>query len=422
MFQWILTIFLFITILTFTVYLLLPEIMIHLLGIGCWKRLYSPGVCLTFDDGPDPRYTTLMLDILKKNNITACFFILGENAEKYPRLVKRIYDDGHKIGSHGYTHRHAWKMSPTTTWRLWNKSIEEIKKITGQEPQVIRPPWGGINFSLILWCLVKNKTIVSWSVSGKDWLLKNDSNKIIENISKKVTEGSIILLHDSGGEQGAPANTIACIEQLCHQIRVVNKLPIVELEFPKWSVFRRLSFRIWEKWEHLYVKLHNIQRIDDNSFFRVGLKHYRGPDLLNGQGEVLATNGDIIGEIHFDNIRFQLIGTHLHTLGLRALKQIRLSLPSLAKYICENPDFSQVKVCIGVTMINKGAKGLGFNVQEYPSNYGHVIAFFQRIILSIYHPLGRQRSTSTLGSKPKLVWISKQDLIEKYFSKENALI
>ncbi|KUO62785.1 MAG: polysaccharide deacetylase [Gracilibacter sp. BRH_c7a] len=422
MYESIVLILFFIIIISLTVYQFIPEIVVKYLGLGSWKRQYSPGVSLTFDDGPDPRYTPLLLNILKKNNIQACFFVLGEKAEKYPHLVKSIYDDGHIIGSHGYCHQHAWTMSPLKTWRSWDKSIAEIRRAIGEETQFIRSPWGSINLALIIWCLLKKKRIVSWNATGKDWRRNNTPESIISKISQRMAEGSIVLLHDSGGEQGAPDNTIACIEQLCRHIREVHKLPIIGLQFPTWSVFRRLSFRIWEKWERLYAQFKKIKRIDDNNLFRLGLTHYQGPDLLNDKGEILATKGDIIGEIHLDNIRFQLIGDDLQNIGLRALKQIRLSLPSLVKYIANNPDYNQVKVYIGVTMLNKGVKGLGFNVEDFPIHNGYIIGFFQKIIMFIYHPLGSQRKTSTLGNKPKLVWISKEKLIEKYFLREKVLM
>lgn len=407
--------------LIFSVYYLIPEFIIHYLGIGTWRRQYSPGVCLTFDDGPDPEYTPLLLDELKKNNVRACFFVLGEKAEKYPELVIRIHQDGHIIGSHGYYHRHAWRISPAKTWRYWDRSLSVIERIIGQEPEIIRPPWGSMDLGLYLWCLLNKKKIVSWDVSVKDWKVQNTPEKIVKIIDRKASEGSIVLMHDSGGETGAPSNTVRCIGQLCRHIREVQKLPIVELRFPSWSIFRRLVFRIWEKWERLYAKINNIQRIDDHNLFRLGLKHYQGPDIQNDQGEILATKGDLIGEIHFDNIRFQLIGSDLHNLGLRALKQVRQSLPSVAKFITENPEYNEVKVYLGVTLLNKGAKGLGFNVQELNSSEGRILGFFQKILMLIYHPSGR-RNTESLGDKPKIVWISKEKLIEKYFLRDKALI
>jgi len=227
MYESIVLILFFIIIISLTVYQFIPEIVVKYLGLGSWKRQYSPGVSLTFDDGPDPRYTPLLLNILKKN--------------KYPHLVKSIYDDGHIIGSHGYCHQHAWTMSPLKTWRSWDKSIAEIRRAIGEETQFIRSPWGSINLALIIWCLLKKKRIVSWNATGKDWRRNNTPESIISKISQRMAEGSIVLLHDSGGEQGAPDNTIACIEQLCRHIREVHKLPIIGLQFPTWSVFRRLK-------------------------------------------------------------------------------------------------------------------------------------------------------------------------------------
>jgi peptidoglycan/xylan/chitin deacetylase (PgdA/CDA1 family) len=85
-------------------YLLIPEICLHIFGWGSWKRQYSPGVSLTFDDGPDPNYTPLVLDTLAKLNIKATFFLVAEKAENNPAIVKRIIAEGHTIGCHCYTH------------------------------------------------------------------------------------------------------------------------------------------------------------------------------------------------------------------------------------------------------------------------------------------------------------------------------
>jgi len=404
-------------ILLFTIlilYFILPEILLHHFGIGSWKRQYSPGVCLTFDDGPDPTYTPRLLEILAKENVTACFFLTGEKVEKYPDIVRMIADQGHTIGSHGYQHQHAWLMSPQNTFNSWDKSIAVIKKIIGKEPDYIRPPWGAVNLSLILWRISRNKQMVGWNAIGKDWLNTRSSSAILDNILKNTREGTIILLHDSGGEPGAPENTLCCVETLCKKIKYDLKLPLMPLHFPSWSLARRLSFRLWEKWEHLYAKINHIQRIDDQNLFRLSITRYRGPDLINENGEILASQGDLIGEIHFDNIRFQSIGSNLQGVGIRALKQIRQSLPDLARYISADPSNANVKVYIGITMLNKGAKGLGFNVQEYPYANGNWMGLFQKALMLIYHPSGTQRKTNSLANKPKVVWISKEKLIEKY--------
>ncbi len=395
-------------------YLIVPEILLHHLGVGSWKRQYSPGVCITFDDGPDPLYTPKLLEILRKEKIPACFFLVGEQVEKYPELAKMIAEEGHIIGSHGYYHQHAWLMSPQKTWVLWDKSIDIIEKTIGKEPDYIRPPYGSVNLSLVLWSISRNKRIIGWNAVGKDWRNTQSSTAIINRILKHIKEGSIILLHDSGGDPGAPHITLSCVQELCAKIKYTCKLPIVPLHFPGWSLSRRISFRLWEKWEHLYMKINHIQRIDDENLFRLSRTCYRGPDLYSEDGKLLASKGDIIGEIHLDNIRFQTTGTRMQGVGIRALKQVRQSLPTLANYISHHPDYKDVQVYMGVTLLNRGVKGLGFNVQEYPSHKANLIGFLQRIVMFVYHPSGGQRDTIRLGHKPKIVWISKKKLLEKY--------
>lgn len=411
----------YLLIITVSSYYLIPELLCHILGIGAQKRHFSPGTALTFDDGPDPKYTPLLLEILKKHNIKACFFLLGSKAKKHPELVQAIIADGHDIGSHGHIHKHAWFLSPSATWKLWNLSISTLKDITGKEPRFVRPPWGGVNLSFLLWCLVKRKKIILWSVSGKDWNGDIPQSLIVKKVVHNAKEGSIILLHDSGGKNNAPANTIACVEELCRKIKEENKIPITALNFPRWSLLKRISFRLWEKWEHLYARLNKIKKIDENNLFRLSLSRYKGPDLKNDKGELLAKKGDMIGEIHFDNARFQTIGNNLARIGVQALKQVRLSLPALARYISDNPDYKDINVYIGITLLNRGAKGLGFNVQDYPCYRGPFIGFWQKLIVRIYHPLGKKRNTSSLGKSPKIVWISKETLINRYI-KENKKI
>lgn len=396
------------------IYFIIPEILLHHLGIGAWKRQYSPGVCLTFDDGPDPNYTPRLLEILAQENCKACFFITGEKAEKYPELVKMIAEQGHIIGSHGYFHRHAWLMSPQNTFSSWDKSINVIKNITGTEPEFIRPPWGAATLALVIWRISRKKRIVSWNALGKDWLRALSPLVIMNKIIKNTSEGTIVLLHDSGGEQGAPENTLSCLQALCQKIKHDLKLPILPLTFPDWPLHRRLLFRIWESWEQLYAKLNHIQRINDHNLFRLSFSQYKGPNLINENGEILATRGDMVGEIHFDNIRFQSLGTNLQGIGVRALRQIRASLPDLAEHITNDPHNSQIKVYLGITLLNKGAKGLGFYVQDYPYTNGKLIGLFQKFIMLVYHPAGSKRKTKLLDKQPRLVWISKEKLIEKY--------
>ena len=98
-------------------------------------------VVLTFDDGPDPRYTSEILDILKKFNVKADFFIVGENAELYPNIVKRMYSEGHEVGNHTFTHPN---IAYTPLWRTkleLNTTQRLIQEITGHSTVLFRPPY-----------------------------------------------------------------------------------------------------------------------------------------------------------------------------------------------------------------------------------------------------------------------------------------
>lgn len=404
-------------VLIFVFYLLIPELCLHFLGLGAWKRQYTPGVTLTFDDGPDPRYTPRLLELLAKQKITACFFLVAEKAIQHPELVRQIRDAGHIIGSHGYYHRHAWFLSPWKTWNLWNKSIVELQKITYQQPQYVRGPWGGVNLAFFLWCRINKKRIIVWTTDGMDWESPRTPAEILQRVFRKTSEGTIVLLHDSGGAPGAPENTLASLEELCLKIRTELNLPIVPLSFPDWSFLRRLAFRLWEKWEHYYAKKNGVHRLDEHNLFRLARTHYHGPDLYTDDGTLLATKGDTVGELHLDNIRLRVAGTDMQKIGFRILKQIRLSLPILARYISTNPNYKDLKVFIGITMINRGVKGLGFTVQEYPNRNGFVIGLLQKVIMRIYHPAGNKRDIDKLGDKPKLIWISTETILERYGDK-----
>lgn len=148
---------------------------------------------LTFDDGPDPLYTGTVLDILQAKSIKATFFILGQNAKQNPDLLKRILNEGHEIGNHGYSHSY-----------IPNKFIDEliltdelIYQSLNQHTLYYRPPGGIITKSIVKEVADKGQILTLWSIDSKDW--QNPGPKQIEqNVVKDIFPGSIILLHDGG--------------------------------------------------------------------------------------------------------------------------------------------------------------------------------------------------------------------------------
>lgn len=214
-------------------YTIIPDLLLHHLGIGSWKRQNRPGVAITFDDGPNPEVTPQILAILARYHVTATFFVVGEKAAHYPDLVRAIYDAGHQIGLHSQYHRYAWFISPWATWREWEECTSTVERIIGQTVKLVRPPWGTFNLVTWYWMKIRKKQAVLWTAEGHDWQARRKPEQIIESILERTREGTIVVLHDDGGENGAPQNTLNALGTLCTRIVEEKELPLVKLELPE---------------------------------------------------------------------------------------------------------------------------------------------------------------------------------------------
>lgn len=118
-------------------------------------------IALTFDDGPHEKYTPMLLDGLKERNVSASFFLMGKNAEKYPKIVERMKEEGHVVGNHSYSHAQLNSMKEVEACKEMTKANEVIRKITGETPNYVRPPFGA--WSNNLDCIT-NMIVVLWDV------------------------------------------------------------------------------------------------------------------------------------------------------------------------------------------------------------------------------------------------------------------
>lgn len=157
-------------------------------------------IVLTFDDGPHPRTTPKILEILKRRNIKAIFFVLGLQAEKYPHLVKQIHDEGHEIGNHSYSHPNFTQVSRESLVEEITGSNNLIEKITGVRPRYLRPPYGAINRQVLNIARESGLDIMLWTIDPKDWQNKN-SAITLRNLEQQTGlngrfRGGVVLLHD----------------------------------------------------------------------------------------------------------------------------------------------------------------------------------------------------------------------------------
>ncbi|MEE0990497.1 MAG: polysaccharide deacetylase family protein [Paludibacteraceae bacterium] len=157
----------------------------------------TPGVVLTFDDGVDEIQTPKVLDVLKKYDAKAIFFIIGEKAEKHPHLVQRIVAEGHKIGIHSYTHK---PIFPILAYDNMHKEVwdtkEILEKITGEIVDLFRPPFGVTNPNVGKVVEELNLKTIGWNIRSLDTNMSQDRLQVAERVSQKLTGRDIILLHD----------------------------------------------------------------------------------------------------------------------------------------------------------------------------------------------------------------------------------
>lgn len=172
-------------------------------------------VALTFDDGPNPPYTEQLLDVLKENHVSATFFLIGQNVEKHPELVKRIAAEGHQLGNHTYHHMDLLKADRKLIADEVDRTNQAIIAASGITPHLVRPPHGFRDPVVMEMMAERNLKVVEWSVMSRDWL-NPGVDTIVERTISKVKNGSIILLHDGDGiaAQASRAQTIEATRRI----------------------------------------------------------------------------------------------------------------------------------------------------------------------------------------------------------------
>ncbi|UJL46586.1 polysaccharide deacetylase family protein [Virgibacillus sp. NKC19-16] len=154
-------------------------------------------VALTFDDGPDMRFTPQVLDVLNRYQVNATFFLMGARAAEYPDIVRRANAEGHAIGNHTYWHPNLAEESlGRAHWEV-TTTEETIEQILGFRPRLFRPPYGNLNRQIVELLGSMGNTIILWNVDSLDWR-QLEADVIADNVLGNTMPGSIILMHDGG--------------------------------------------------------------------------------------------------------------------------------------------------------------------------------------------------------------------------------
>ncbi len=194
-------------------------------------------VVLTFDDGPDPVWTPQILDILKRDDVHAVFFLVGERAIENPDLVRRIFAEGHEIGNHSYSHPDLSNATEQRTVLELNANQRILEQTAGISTLLFRPPYHADTvpetFDQFL-TLVRAQALgylsVTESVDSEDW---NDPTpeKLLQRVKERRPFGNVLLMHDGGGDRSA---TVAALPEIIRALRdrgdrIVTLQPLLDL-------------------------------------------------------------------------------------------------------------------------------------------------------------------------------------------------
>lgn len=171
-------------------------------------------IALTFDDGPWPKSTAQVLDILKKNNIQGTFFVVGQNVKNYPDLTRRIVAEGHSIANHTWHHWYHHMNPQTAAYEVAN-TTDIIFKTTGVKSGLFRPPGGIMTNGVASYARNNKYAIIMWSSDSIDYS-RPAVPRLINNIFKTAKPGGIVLMHDGGGDR---THTVQALPEIISRFR-----------------------------------------------------------------------------------------------------------------------------------------------------------------------------------------------------------
>lgn len=168
----------------------------------------KPMVAMTFDDGPYDRVTNRIVKVLAKHDSRATFFVVGNRVERYADTMKNAYNKGNQIATHTFDHGDLSKMKKKQIRRELKRAFRVMKKINGENPTMLRPPYGNVNDKMRQTIRIP---MIYWNVDTEDWASRN-KNKILSRC-KSIKDGDIVLMHD------LYPSTAAAVEKLVPKLR-----------------------------------------------------------------------------------------------------------------------------------------------------------------------------------------------------------
>lgn len=188
-------------------------------------------IALTFDDGPHPRHTRKILDVLKKYDVKATFFVIGQNIEYYPGIVEQILSEGHEIGNHTYRHKRTKTMNNADFSEDVRHCDGMIADNCNYKTKLFRPPEGYVDEKVKAVARELGYSIILWNIDTRDWEHAS-AHQIADGVTEKATAGDIILMHDyvSGKSSTVEALEMIIPRLLSRGYRFVRVSELIEGE------------------------------------------------------------------------------------------------------------------------------------------------------------------------------------------------
>ncbi|WP_256208689.1 polysaccharide deacetylase family protein [Paenibacillus sp. CF384] len=426
-----------------TFYAFLPGIISRTFGFRVFKRGRAEReIALTFDDGPDPVYTPQLLDLLKKYDAKATFFVVGIHAERHPELLQRMHAEGHVIGIHNYVHKSNWLMRPRTVKKQIHRTSEIIRRATGVRSAYYRPPWGIVN--LFDFSNLGYLQIILWSALFGDWRKRVGAERLKTRMMKKLRPGEVLLLHDCGAtfgaDQDAPANMLIALESFLEAgrergyqfIHITDMIALTDRDRSKsretkpatHGLFKRALIACWMGWEQVFHVLFRVKSGGEGSIFHIRLVPYPGQTLELSDGRRIEHKDPVI-ELHFDNhklLRMMTESRSMMHVAIMLIREVQKGMPKLAQQLVGNKEYEHAKGLYGVSMINRGAEQFGFSVLPIPKGlFDYSTRLYLKLLLRVLHPSGKKRLTEQ-GSRldPRIIAMSMDQFWGRYGAEANV--
>ena len=154
-------------------------------------------VAITFDDGPDAEMTPRVLDVLRRHDVKAAFFVIGEKVRRNPQIVERMVGEGHIVANHTRSHRFDFPLSSyENVVREIGECSDAVEAAIGRRPKLFRPPFGVTNPSIGRTVRFLGLQCIGWSIRSLDTVSRRSRADVLERITERVHDGAVILLHD----------------------------------------------------------------------------------------------------------------------------------------------------------------------------------------------------------------------------------